>query len=109
MSDAVKPTAPVPVCRVCGFALVELLDWGRDLYGGLCPDCAYRKDVLRGVRDACEWCSEPEAPDGPLVAWPDPDGDGISWVCPRCYRGACATDQEAAHLEATQRAALHEP
>jgi len=82
----------VPICRVCGFAIVEVLEWGRDLYGGLCGDCGYRKETLRAGRDACEWCSEPETPDGPLAAWPDPDGNGVSWVCPRCYRGAHRID-----------------
>jgi hypothetical protein len=48
----------VPTCRVCGVAVVEVLDWGRDLYGGLCGGCGYRKEVLRARGDTCEWCSE---------------------------------------------------
>jgi hypothetical protein len=80
----------VPTCRVCGVAVVEVLDWGRDLYDGLCGGCGYRKEVLRARGDTCEWCSEPETPDGPLAGWLDPDGNSVSWVCPRCYRGASA-------------------
>jgi hypothetical protein len=86
----------VPTCRVCGFAILEVIDHGRDLYDGLCGDCAYRKFMLQhGLApgpEPCEWCSELET-GGPLVAFDDGRGEGRSWVCQRCYRGALAHER----------------
>jgi len=81
----------VPACRVCGLAILEVIDHGRDLYDGLCGDCAYQKFMLQhrlspvgGEIEACEWCSEP----GPLTEYLDPGDYSASWVCARCRRGA---------------------
>lgn len=76
----------VPVCRICGFSLVEALEWGRDLHAGLCGACAAQKAALQFGGERCEWCSDP----GPLAEWPDPEGEGSSWVCARCHRVAAA-------------------
>jgi len=86
----------VPACRVCGRSLVEVLDHQRDLWGGICGDCAYRKFCLQhGLPtplELCEWCSE-AGWDGPLRAYDDGRGEGVSWICERCYRGALAHER----------------
>ena len=42
--------------------------------------------------ECCEWCSEPAPPERPLVEYDDGLGEGLSWVCQRCYDDARRVD-----------------
>jgi hypothetical protein len=82
----------VLTCRICGFSLVDALDWGGDLHAGLCGECAGRKAALKyggAAHERCEWCSEP----GPLTAYRHPDEASPSRVCARCHRYATARER----------------